>query len=202
MASVDMIQLKERSTSGRFIPKRHFQNMGFRSVLSQKCVLELLPHLPVRISCSDWSLAYASELHGYSLYATYRACEKMNGPCLLVIMDTQQHVFGVFCSEPLHLSGGRYYGTGETFLVKFHPTFEVYKWSGMNSQFIIGTQDMLAFGGGGKFALWLDSSFEKGTSESGSPTFDSPCIASSENFKCVAVELWSFVNYAHMLKQV
>uniref|UniRef100_A0A7S3LLX4 Oxidation resistance protein 1 n=1 Tax=Aplanochytrium stocchinoi TaxID=215587 RepID=A0A7S3LLX4_9STRA len=190
----EIMELKEMASRGQFIPKRHATNAAFRSILSQKCMMDILPHMPARCACKDWTLTYASELHGYSLYASYRACKEVSGPCLLAIMDTNQYVFGVFCSEPLQLSGGQYYGNGETFLVRFLPKFSVYKWTGKNSLFMIGTNEMIAFGGGGKFALWLDSGFERGTSERGSQTFDSPCLASAENFKCVAVELWSFKN--------
>mmetsp|Transcript_2609 Transcript_2609/g.2970 ORF Transcript_2609/g.2970 Transcript_2609/m.2970 type:complete len:553 (-) Transcript_2609:1293-2951(-) len=200
MKTVEIIRLKEIASPREFVPQLHSPNLGFRSILDQKCLVDLLPYIPARVACKDWSLQYASDLHGYSLLAAYRACKEFSGPCLLAIMDTRRHVFGVFCSEPLHLSRGSYYGTGETFLFKLRPQLSVYEWSGKNSQFILGGQDMIAFGGGGKFALWLDSSFEKGTSENGSPTFDSPCIASNENFECAAVEIWNFVNPAHVSK--
>ena len=64
---------------------------------------------------------------------------------------------------------------------------------------VLVSDTMLAFGGGGKFALWLDSSFEHGTSEPSS-TFDNVCLASEEQFKPVSVELWGFTSSVAAVK--
>lgn len=47
-------------------------------------------------------------------------------------------------------------------------------------------------GGGGGFGLWLDASFEQGSS-SACDTFDNPPLASSREFRCVKAELWGFM---------
>ena len=51
---------------------------------------------------------------------------------------------------------------------------------------------MIGFGGGGKFALYLDSSLEFGSSDR-SDTFDNDCLAGSREFKCIKLEAWGFV---------
>ena len=53
--------------------------------------------------------------------------------------------------------------------------------------------EFLAFGGGGKFALYLDKHFKNGISES-SKTFDNEILSKNMNFKCVEIELWCFVH--------
>ena len=223
------------------VPESPAGNVGsssrFRSILSDENVAGLLGSLPRRYAIKNWQLVYASELHGYSLYTAYRkfaarrADSSSTPGFFIAVMDANQHVFGAFSTEVLRVNS-TYFGTGESFLAKLHPEFATFPWTGKNSQFVLAKEDMLAFGGGGKFALWLDSSFEKGTSDpgkllttrilcrcftsfmyylytykcifkiycAGSPTFDNPCIASVEHFKCISVEIWGFTNASKLPK--
>jgi hypothetical protein len=41
-----------------------------------------------------------------------------------------------------------YYGTGESFLFTFYPSFKVFKWTGENNFFTRGTLEGLGFGCG------------------------------------------------------
>ena len=70
-------------------------------------------------------------------------------------------------------------------------SFKHYEWTKANNNFILARDEFIGFGGGGKFGLWFDATFTQGTSES-SPTYNNKCLASSEHFKVVAVEVWSF----------
>lgn len=175
----------ELKTRGPFsprllVPESPSGNAGsasrFRSVLSEQHVARLVQSLPRRYSVKNWELVYGSEVHGYSLYTAYRRFQARRAEMsttpgfLLVVMDANQYVFGVFCTENLQVKSS-YFGTGESFLAKIHPEFQTFQWTGKNSQFVLAKEDMLAFGGGGKFALWLDSSFEKGTSDAGKQVF-------------------------------
>ncbi|GBM72558.1 Oxidation resistance protein 1, partial [Araneus ventricosus] len=54
-------------------------------------------------------------------------------------------IFGALLSEPLKQSDG-FYGTGETFLFTFHPSFKVFKWTGANNFFINGRHDCFSIG--------------------------------------------------------
>jgi hypothetical protein len=160
------------------------------SIMSKSVIENLVQDLPTRHSISDWSLLYSSSRDGYSLRRCVEAARK-RGPGLLICQDTKNYLFGVFLSETLEKRDG-YYGTGETFVVKLHPEYKVYYATGSNTEYICCETDYLGFGGGGKFALHLDTNFERGSSEP-SPTFDNSCLASAPNFKIVNVELWSFV---------
>lgn len=84
-----------------------------------------------------------------------------------------------------------YFGTGESFLVRVHPHFEVYRWTRKNSLFALAGSDHIAMGGGGGFGLWLDGSFENGSSAR-SETFDNEPLATTAHFRCVRIELWTF----------
>ncbi|KAH9251968.1 hypothetical protein BASA81_010172 [Batrachochytrium salamandrivorans] len=170
----------------------------FRSMLRGEDVLKLLVHLPTNVTYKDWQLLYASELHGFNLYTAYKKCQDM-GPCLLVVMDFDRHVMAAYVSETLQpVNGRRFFGNGECFVASLFPKFEAHHYKPTSSsvppqEFVMATDSFLAFGGGGKaFALWMDSSFDRATSEPNEVFGNTRSLASAESFKCAAVEIWSF----------
>ncbi|WFD27987.1 oxidation resistance protein 1 [Malassezia nana] len=107
---------------------------------------------------------------------------------VLAIRDTNDHVFGAFINEPLHVSS-HYYGNGECFLWKtvqrrlpmppsasdgdasehddLHPdlAIEVFRWTGKNDYVVLSESDYLSVGGGdGRYGLWVDEKLDKGLS--------------------------------------
>ena len=61
-----------------------------------------------------------------------------------------------------------------------------------NELFVLTDGSTLAVGGGGGgAAIMLDDELDAGTSAP-CATFDSPCLASADCFRCVSVELWGF----------
>jgi len=123
------------------------------------------------------------------------------GPCILIIKDTNGVVFGLYSSESLHVSG-TYYGSGETFVFTFKrpfvswpdsilPPIQVFPWSLKNSFFIFSDYDYIAAGGGGSYALTIESRMLRGSSAP-CMTFDNPCLASSEDFLVQAFQVWVF----------
>jgi hypothetical protein len=63
-----------------------------------------------------------------------------------------------------------------------------YAWTRDNAHFVLASNDCVAFGGGGQFALYLDSSLEFGSSGR-SATFGNECLAGSADFKCIKVRV-------------
>jgi len=166
------------------------------TVLSQSALLALRRELPLRYSQCDWALLYSTEQHGCSLRTFYARLEDKGGT-ILVVLDAEGHIFGGFVSEawrPSRVGGAvnGYFGNGETFLFTVHPTFARHNWTRANSHFVLSAADCVAFGGGGRFALYLDSSLECGSSYA-CPTFGNECLAGSEEFKCIKLEVWGFV---------
>ncbi|KAL1526195.1 hypothetical protein AB1Y20_014921 [Prymnesium parvum] len=166
------------------------------TVLSQSQLLQLRRALPTRFMLSDWNLLYSTDHHGCSLRTFYSRLERA-GATVLVVLDSQGHIFGAFASESWKLDR-HYFGNGETFLFRMQPTFEKYGWTRRNSHFILGASDCVAFGGasefdstGKSFGLYLDSSFEYGSSNV-SATYSNEPLASSTHFKCIKVEVWGF----------
>lgn len=117
------------------------------------------------------------------------------GPCIIAGMDTNKNVFAAFCNESLRQNCTEFYGSGQCWVAKVHPNFQVYNWQpGRPLECVLATESFLAFGGGGAFALWLDGNFDRGTSEA-SGAFGNPGpLCSSEVFKCVTVEIWGFAS--------
>lgn len=87
-------------------------------ILEHNHVRELSRFLPARAEGYAWSLSFATSTMGFSLKSLYRNLAKYDGPVLLIIKDTQDVVFGAFCSCSLQPSE-TFYGTGETYLFSF-----------------------------------------------------------------------------------
>jgi hypothetical protein len=81
-------------------------------VMTIELAESLRPFLPGSLQeANEWELVYSIEKNGISLHTLYEVCEGQ-GPMLLVIRDTEDSIFGAYCSEELHLSLG-YFGSGE-----------------------------------------------------------------------------------------
>jgi len=169
--------------------------IGHSELLTQQRMYCLLEHLPGRAMSSAWQLIFSTSLHGFSVSTMFRNMIPFKDkPVLLIIECTKGSVFGAILSHGLHTDKlTTYYGTGETFLYTFHPDFEVFKWSGVNTFFIKSGQDYISIGGGdGRYGLWLDSDLNRGTSTS-CTTFMNPRLSATEDFVVKQLECWGFV---------
>lgn len=166
--------------------------IGTTEILSEDHREKLCGHLPARAEGYSWSLVFSTSQHGFSLNSLYRKMHKLESPILIVIEDTDHNVFGALTSCSLHVSD-HFYGTGESLLYKFNPTFKVFHWSGENLYFIKGNPESLAIGAGdGKFGLWLDGDLNQGRSQSCS-TYSNEALAPQEDFVIKTLECWAFV---------
>lgn len=150
----------------------------------------IFANVPLRYATYDWELVYSTMRDGISLQTLFT---KVRGefPILLLVRDGRGHTFGCFTSHPWKVST-RYEGTGESFVFKLYPELHIFKWSRRNSYFQLASPSSLAFGGGGAFALSIDSMIERGSSGS-CATFNSPCLASSEQFNIVVLEAYRLI---------
>ncbi|CAL9001647.1 unnamed protein product [Prunus brigantina] len=162
----------------------------------------LYASMPALVQGRKWLLLYSTWRHGISLSSLYRRSMLWPGPSLLVVGDRKGAVFGGLVEAPLRPTNKKYQGTNDTFVftttpgnpVIFRPT------AGANRYFTLCSTDFLAVGGGGHFALYLDSDLLSGSS-SFSETYGNPCLAHSEDFDVKEVELWGFV-YATKYEEV
>jgi len=66
----------------------------------------------------SWSLLYSMDQHGVSLHTFYARCAVRTSGTLIAIRDSEDHIFGAWLGEPIRISPGAYYGSGESFLWK------------------------------------------------------------------------------------
>jgi hypothetical protein len=157
-------------------------------LLTSKQLAALAARLPSRFRRRKFELIYSTMRDGISLKTFYRKARNWNCSAL-VVQDTRYYMFGTFASEPWRPSE-KYEGTGESFVFQLSPCMYAWRWSERNSHFMYGTNSEIAVGGF-HFVINLDEEFLWGSSMS-CDTFNSPCIASSEEFKVLHVELWGF----------
>lgn len=69
-------------------------------------------------------LTFSTENHGFSLSTIYRLMTDIDSPCLIVVKDTNNQIFGAMTSTNI-LQSDHFYGTGESFLFTFYPDFKV-----------------------------------------------------------------------------
>lgn len=135
---------------------------------------------------------------GVSLQTFFAKCAGPD-PIVLLIRDSGKAIFGCYTSVPWK-SSKHYYGNGEGFVFTLSPTLNVYKWSRNNSFFQLASANSLAVGGGGKFALFLDSMFERGSSGP-CGTYNNPCLASADQFDVIVAEAYKLVSPVRLVPE-
>ncbi|KAG5518109.1 hypothetical protein PMAC_003295 [Pneumocystis sp. 'macacae'] len=180
--------------------------------LTEELVESIRGFLPPRLQLQDkWKLVYSLDYHGASLLTLYSKSFQNRGVFgsrpgfLLVVKDSNNHIFGAFINEYLHLSTS-YYGSMECFVWKMvlnssagnsnkhYSQLKVFMSTGINNYMILCDNSFLSIGGGdGKYGLWLDSRLEKGISTS-TQTFNNEALSDSvrpgERFDIIGVEIW------------
>lgn len=171
-------------------------------LLSEKTSSALYASLPTLVQGRKWLLLYSTWRHGISLSTLYRRSMLWPGSSLLVVGDNRGAVFGGMVEAPLRPTDKRrYQGTNDTFVFTNKPGHPViFRPTGVNRYFTLCSTDFLAIGGGGHFALYLDSDLLNGSS-SVSETYGNPCLAHTEDFEVKEVELWAFV-YASKYEEI
>ncbi len=164
------------------------------ALLTEVHIEALIDAMPDRFRQHKWELQYSTTRDGISLHTLYRKTAK-TAPTVTVVKDRQGHVFGVFAPDPWKVHH-KFYGTGETFVFKLAPELAVWHWNQAehsdekrNNFFLFSTDDCIAVGGGGHFALWLDEDLLYGNSTVCS-TFNNKCLAGSEVFQVLSIEVW------------
>ncbi|XP_018485526.1 uncharacterized protein LOC108856259 isoform X1 [Raphanus sativus] len=156
--------------------------------------------LPNIVRGCKWILLYSTLKHGISLRTLLRRSADLPGPCLLVAGDKQGAVFGAMLECPLRTTPKRkYQGTNQTFMfTTIYGQPRIFRPTGANRYYYMCMNELLAFGGGGSFALCLDEDLLKATSGP-SETFGNECLASSTEFELKNVELWGFAHASRYL---
>ncbi|XP_068580086.1 MTOR-associated protein MEAK7 [Cebidichthys violaceus] len=157
----------------------------------------LAPQLPDSYS-APWRLVFSTRLHGESFSRMVAGLTKC-GPTLLLVKDTEGHVFGGFASHAWETKP-QFQGDSRCFLFTVFPRLRVYTATGYNQHFMYLNQNQqtmpngLGMGGQhGYFGLWLDSDFGRGHSRARPKctTYGSPQLSGEEDFTLDSVEVWA-----------
>ncbi|OHS98756.1 TLD family protein [Tritrichomonas foetus] len=158
------------------------------TILTQSDIDNVRANMPYRFRNMQWKLLYRLSVDGASYTTFFRRTEKASPVVLLLQTDIGENI-GSYISCGLKFSR-HYYGNGEVFIFRTSPKFEVYKWSIANNEyFVSSTQTEISIGGGGSSAIWIDGKLLSAISEP-CPTFGSPCLTKTSNFKIIDLEIW------------
>jgi len=141
---------------------------------------------------TTWNLLYSMDQHGARLSTLYRNI-KEQGPCVVVLKNSENEVFGAFVSEPFDPSSRGFFGTPECFLWKSKKyQFKKYSATGLNQYFMLADPTFIAMGGGnGNFGLYLDEDIQFGYTST-CDTFDNEILTEDNEFECYGCEIWGF----------
>ena len=157
-------------------------------------VAQVDSELPPSLRGESWRLLYSLVRDGQS-FSTFLAQVKQQGPTIVVVKSAYGDIFGGYASQSWIVRRRGFFGTGECFVFRIasagKPDCAVYRWTGMNDDFMMCNQDSIAMGCGmnGKFGFHLGEDFLKGNS-SPCETFGNECLTSKSDFDIVSVEVW------------
>ena len=208
-------ELQEEDTSVAVNEMYQNQRGDFGDRASRKSVAKLYLDMPIRMigisniakenyhvaairssmsgiyQTCQWQLLYDLREDGANFSTFLHRCQG-HTPVVLLIEDTWGYVFGAFIGgDSIKVSGSQYFGSGESFVFSFEPSYKAFFWTGSNSHFVSVDSDTgIGIGSDPGFAIWLDSEFENGAS-SESATFDNRILSSMRDFSCMSVEVWA-----------
>ncbi|XP_033012770.1 MTOR-associated protein MEAK7 isoform X2 [Lacerta agilis] len=169
----------------------------FVSLLDIPSVTYINSHLPSKLQ-HKWRLLFVSQVHGQSF--TQLCGHIVNqGPCVLVLKDTDGYIFGGFSSCSWVVKP-QFQGNNGCFLFSVSPSLEVFTNTGYNDHYMYlnhGQETMpngLGMGGQHEyFGLWIDSNYGRGHSKAKPrcTTYNSPQLSAKENFTLDAMEVWA-----------
>ncbi|KAL9225158.1 hypothetical protein vseg_001111 [Gypsophila vaccaria] len=151
--------------------------------------------IPNIVKGCQWVLLYSTVKHGISFKTLLRKSADLSGPGILIVGDQKGAVFGGLLDCPIApCFKKKYQGTNQTFVftTKYGEP-RLFRATGANRYFYLCLTDLLAFGGGGNFALSLDEDLLTGRSGP-CDTFGNSCLAFDSEFELKNVELWGFTH--------
>ena len=114
-------------------------------------VAQVDSELPPSLRGESWRLLYSLVRDGQS-FSTFLAQVKQKGPTIVVVKSAYGDIFGGYASQSWIVRRRGFFGTGECFVFRIasagKPDCAVYRWTGMNDDFMMCNQDSIAMGCG------------------------------------------------------
>jgi len=184
-----------RSPTRAFLTRRTIDLKGRNSdtlpILSDDLAEIIRSRLPNLLQeATSWNLLYSMDQHGARLSTLYRNIQGQ-GPCVMVLRNSENELFGAFISEPFDPSNKGFFGTPECFLWKANKfQFKKFSATHLNQYFMLAESNFIAMGGGnGNFGFYLDEDIQYGYS-SKSDTFENEVLTEDNEFECYGCEIW------------
>lgn len=167
----------------------------FPSILGLGDVLFLNLSLPHELR-DEWRFLFSSQVHGES-FSTMLGRIVMQGATIIILQDTDDHVFGGFASDSWRL-GPNFIGNQSSFLFKLDPDILTFSSTNYNNHYQylnLHQQTMpngLLMGGQLNYpGLWLDCEYGTGKSSLSCTTFQNYVqLSGKEDFKIKHCEVW------------
>ncbi|XP_012284974.1 TLD domain-containing protein 1 [Orussus abietinus] len=167
----------------------------FPSILGLGDVLFLNLSLPHELR-DEWRFLFSSQVHGES-FSTMLGRIVMQGATLVIVQDTDDHVFGGFASDNWSV-GSNMFGNQSCFLFMLEPHILTFPSTGYNNHFQylnLHQQTMpngMFMGGQLNYpGLWLDCEYGTGKSSVSCTTFQNYVqLSGKENFTVKHCEVW------------
>lgn len=162
---------------------------GKSNILSTEDFEKIRAVLPTRFKQLDWKLLFKLSEDGSSFITFFNATDRCE-PIIMILISKTGDRIGAYISQQLKKSR-EFYGTGETFVFRFNPSFEYFGWKeDSNQYFVLSSSQEISIGGGGASAIWIDGNLLNAFSEP-CPTFNSPSLTSTKKFKISDLEIWT-----------
>lgn len=162
---------------------------GESEILTPEQIDNLRNVLPTRFKQLNWKLLFKLSEDGSS-YTTFYNATYGHEPIVMILKNQYGDKIGAFIPQQLKKSR-EYYGTGETFVFRFTPSFEFFGWNKDSNQYFISSSSQeISIGGGGSSAIWIDGDLLNAFSEPCS-TFNSPSLTSFKKYKVNDLEIWT-----------
>ncbi|XP_076167179.1 MTOR-associated protein MEAK7 [Ptiloglossa arizonensis] len=167
----------------------------FPSILGLADVLFLNLSLPHDLR-NEWRFLFSSQMHGES-FSTLLGRITVQGPTIIILRDTENHVFGGFASDSWSI-GPNFIGNSSSFLFKLEPVILTFAATGYNNHYqYLNLQQQTMPNGllmGGQLnypGLWLSCEYGTGKSSVSCTTFQNYVqLSGKENFKIKHCEVW------------
>eukprot|EP01119_Soliformovum_irregulare_P024207 TRINITY_DN8623_c0_g1_i1.p1 TRINITY_DN8623_c0_g1~~TRINITY_DN8623_c0_g1_i1.p1 ORF type:complete len:273 (-),score=95.01 TRINITY_DN8623_c0_g1_i1:114-932(-) len=170
---------------------------GTSLILNEDSIRLLSDSLPKPEYRKNWTLIYQSDKMGKSFN---RFCYHITGrgPNIVIIRDSDGHIFGGFAAETWKDKHPKFYGSPMSFVFQLHPSLKIYRATGHNQNFQYLNHDTETLfngvGQGGQldFFVWgISQNFEDGQCKGNpSSTFGSPILSAKENWTLDYMEVW------------
>ena len=92
-------------------------------ILNKEQISQVYHLLPDVLKYSSCKILFSCKQNGFSLRTFFLKCED-KGPCVIVVKDSDQYIFGGFISSSIKCTN-EFYGDGSTFVFTFHDTAKI-----------------------------------------------------------------------------